>query len=171
MIAKSVLQEMFEYNYWARDLQLAACAKLTSEQFLRPLGSSFSSVRDTLVHLVGTEWVYLERCRGRSPTIEDVKAFAPKRFSGVRAISEEWQSVERNLREYIAHLSEAKLEQPLTYVNLSGERWTYPQWRILFHLINHQTYHRGQVTTMLRQLGMQPPQIDFLVAQDVRFRR
>jgi uncharacterized damage-inducible protein DinB len=66
-ISLASINELFNYNYWARDCQLQACAALTEEQFLRSLGSSFASVRDTLVHMVGAEWVWLERWRGRSP--------------------------------------------------------------------------------------------------------
>src|SRR5438445_401489 len=57
---------MFDYNYWARDRQLKACKALSPEQFLRPMGSSFSSLRDTLAHLVAVEWVWQERWRGNS---------------------------------------------------------------------------------------------------------
>ena len=67
MVPLATLRELFAYNYWARDRQLEACAALTQEQFQRPLGNSFSSLRDTLAHLVGAEWVWLERWRGRSP--------------------------------------------------------------------------------------------------------
>ena len=67
MILLVTLRELFAYNYWARDRQLEACAALSPEQFERPLGNSFSSMRDTLAHLVGAEWVWLERLRGRSP--------------------------------------------------------------------------------------------------------
>jgi uncharacterized damage-inducible protein DinB len=171
MIPVSILQEMFEYNYWARDLQLRACARLTDEQFLRPLGSSFSSLRDTLAHLVGSEWVWVERWLGRSPTKRDAEAFAATKFPNAHAVEERWAIVERDGRKYLAGLTEEKLTQPFAYTNLQGQKWTYPLWRTLFHVINHQTYHRGQITTMLRQLGAQAPQIDFLVAHDVAFRR
>lgn len=171
MIPLSVVQEMFEYNYWARDLQLRACTRLTDEQFLRPLGSSFSSVRDTTAHLLWAEWLWLERWLGRSPTKREAEDFAPSKFRNVAAIEDRWRTVERNARHFLSGLAEEKLSQPLTYTNLQGEKWTYPLWQTLFHLVNHQTYHRGQITTMLRQLGAQPPQIDFLVAQDVCFGR
>ncbi|MFB3778645.1 MAG: DinB family protein [Bryobacteraceae bacterium] len=66
MIPTETLPELYDYNYWARDRQLEACGALTEEQFLRPLGSSFSLVRDTLAHLVGVEWLWLERWLGGS---------------------------------------------------------------------------------------------------------
>lgn len=180
MVPVDTLRELYEYNYWARDRQLEACASLTSEQFLRPLGSSFSSVRDTLSHLLAAEWVWLERWRGRSPqTTADaepyykgvLREFAAENFPAVADLQNRWGAVERGVRDYLGGLTENALARPVTYINLKGEKWTYALWRVLFHLINHQSYHRGQVTTLLRQLGASAPQIDFLVAHDVEFRR
>jgi len=163
MISLDALRELFAYNYWARDCQLDACAALTEEQFLRPMGSSFSSVRDTLAHLVAVEWIWLERWLGRSPTKADAQAFAAETFPNLTVVRERWQSVEHKLRAYLAGLDEARLKQPLTYTNTKGERWTYPLGETLFHVVNHQTYHRGQITTLLRQLGAAAPAIDYLV--------
>ena len=73
------------------------------------------------------------------------------------------------MRHYLAGLSDEVMERPLIYTNFKGEAWSYPLWRTLFHLVNHQTYHRGQIATLLRQLGAQPAPIDFLVAHDVGF--
>jgi uncharacterized damage-inducible protein DinB len=171
MIALETLRELFEYNYWARDRQLQTCATLTPEQFLRPMGNSFASLRDTLVHLLAVEWVWKARCRGASPTAREAEAFAPEKYPALSSIQERWPGVERDMRQYLDELREEALPEPLTYTNLKGERRTYPLWRVLLHLINHQSYHRGEVTTLLRQLGAEPPQIDYLVAIDVGFKR
>lgn len=167
MIPLPVVRELFDYNYWARDRQLEACRGLTPQQFLRPLGSSFSSLRDTLAHLVAAEWVWLERWKGHSPTKEEARATAAETFPTLAVIEERWREVERGMRDYLSGLPPERLLEPLSYVNLAGERWTYPLWQILFHLVNHQSYHRGQVATLLRQLGATAPQIDYLVARDV----
>lgn len=167
MIPLSTFGELFNYNYWARDRQLEACGRITQEQFLRPMGNSFSSLRDTLAHLLIAEWGWHERWRGRSPTQADIEQFSAERLPTAAAIQERWHRVERDIREYLMGLSEEALAYPLSYTNLKGERWSYPLWRMLFHVVNHQTYHRGQVTTLLRQLGAQPVQIDFLVAHDL----
>lgn len=167
MISLGTVRELFEYNYWARDRQLQACTLLTEEQFRRPMGNSFSSLRDTLAHLVGAEWLWLERWRGRSPRT----MFSAVEFPTLAAVQERWSMVERAVQEYLAELTETALTLPLTYINLKGETWTYPLWQTLFHVINHQTYHRGQVTTLLRQLGAQPAQIDYLLAHDFSFQR
>jgi uncharacterized damage-inducible protein DinB len=165
-ISSTTLNELFDYNYWARDRQLQVCAGLTGEQFLRPLGTSFPSLRDTLTHLLAVEWVWLERWRGRSPQT----LLAPEEFPTLAALSQRWQAVEREMREYAAGLSEEAIECPATYVNTRGQTWTYTLSRMILHLLHHQGYHRGQVTALLRQLGVQPPKVDFLDAHDMGFR-
>jgi uncharacterized damage-inducible protein DinB len=170
MIPVDALRKLFDYNYWARDRQLEACSALTEEQFLRPMGNSFSSVRDTLAHLVAVEWIWLERWLGRSPTKLDGAEYAAETFPTLGTVRERWQRVESNMRSYLSGLQDSALERPLSYTNFKGERCTYPLWQTLFHLVNHQTYHRGQITTLLRQLGAAAPAIDFLVAQDVAAR-
>ena len=163
MIPLVTLRELFNYNYWARDRQLEACRTLNQEQFQRPLGNSFSSLRDTLVHLVGAEWVWLERLRGRSPK----SLPAAEEFSDLKAVAERWRAVEQGMRSYLDGLREAELSCKVCYTNFAGVTWEYPVWLVLLHLVNHQTYHRGQVTMFLRQLGARPPAVDLLVAEDV----
>jgi len=118
MIPADTLRDLYDYNYWARDRQLEACAALTEEQFLRPMGSSFSSVRDTLAHLVAVEWIWHERWRGRSPNQVHVREFAAETFPTLATIRDRWQAVEGNVRGYLAGLGESALKQPLTYTNV-----------------------------------------------------
>jgi uncharacterized damage-inducible protein DinB len=165
-ISLSVLKELFAHNYWARDRQLQTCATLTGEQFLRPLGNSFPSLRDTMAHLLAVEWLWLERWRGRSPGV----LLAPEEFPTVAAVRERWNVVEREVRQYLGTLSAETLDQPTTCTGTRGNTWTYPLWTMMLHFLDHQTYHRGQVTALLRQLGIQPPKVNFLDAQDAGFR-
>jgi uncharacterized damage-inducible protein DinB len=161
-----VFREEVDHNYWARDHQLRACAPLGAERFLRPVGGSFPSLRDTLAHMLAVEWIWLEHWKGRSP-----KALIPaSEFPSVETMVERWGAVERDLREYLAGLDEAALARPLIIVSTRGEQWTYPLWRMMAHLLNHQSYHRGQVTTLFRMLGVEPPRVDFLAGCDVGFR-
>ena len=164
-ISLAVVNELFTYNYWARDLQLRACAALTEVQFLRPLGGSFPSVRDTLAHLVLVEWIWLERFRGRSPRSLPTAA----EFPTLAAIAGRWSAEEREMRAFLAGLTDEALNRVETYVSTRGETWSYPLWRMIVHLLNHQSYHRGQITNQLRQLGVQPPPVDFLNGLDAGF--
>ncbi|HKZ53690.1 MAG TPA: DinB family protein [Candidatus Acidoferrales bacterium] len=162
MIPLETLRRLYDYNYWARDRQFEACRTLTEEQFLRPLGSSFSSVRDTLAHLVAVEWVWHERWRSRSPRAVPW----PHDFPTVAAVEERWRGVERDVRDFLAQLSEEQLAGQLSYVNFAGAPCAYPLWQAMVHLVNHQTYHRGQVNTLLRQLGAKAAPLDLLLAAD-----
>jgi uncharacterized damage-inducible protein DinB len=74
------------------------------------------------------------------------------------------------MRAYMAGVDEETVTQSVSYVNLRGMECTYPLWRMMLHLWHHQGYHRGQVTTLLRMLGAPAPGVDYLVAQDMRFR-
>jgi uncharacterized damage-inducible protein DinB len=160
------IREMFEHNYWARDQQLRVCAGLAPAELERPLGGSFPSLHATLVHLVAVEWLWLERWRGRSPRA----LVPPAELPTFAALRERCQAVEAEMRGFLSALDEDALGRSLTIVSTRGEQWTYPLWRMVMHLLNHQSFHRGQVTTQLRMLGAQPPRIDFLVGRDVDFR-
>jgi uncharacterized damage-inducible protein DinB len=171
MIPLATFRELFEYNYWARDRQLQVCEGLTEEQFLRPMNSSYSSVRDTLAHLLAAEWVWSERWHGRSPASQDAQELAPEKFPTLDALRARWGGVESGVRDFLAGLSDEALTRPLSYTNIKGKAWVYPLWQTMMHVINHQTYHRGQVTTLLVQLGVEPVPLDFLVAVDRRFEK
>lgn len=160
------LNELFNYNYWARDRQLKVCATLTEDKFKHPLGGSFSSLRDTLVHMVAVERLWLERWRGKTPQ----SLLRPEEFPTLPSVQQYWYEVEREMREYMSNLNEEVIEQSVTCVSTRGHTWTYTLWRMMLHLLNHQSYHRGQVTTLLRQLGVQPAKVDFLDAHDLEFR-
>ncbi|MGH9863529.1 MAG: DinB family protein, partial [Candidatus Acidiferrales bacterium] len=116
-----------------------------------------------LAHLVLVEWVWLERWQGRSP-----KSIPADEFSTAGAVEERWRRVERDLRSYLGGLNDGALAVPLTYVNLRGQTCTYPLGKVVWHLVNHQTYHRGQVTTLLRQLGATPVGVDYTLYLDTR---
>ena len=102
MVPLDTIKELFVYNYWARDRQLEACATLTSEQFLRSVGNSFPSLRDTLVHLLGAEWIWLERWRGGSPQGLPSATDYPT----LAALKEAWQPVELGVRDYLGGLTD-----------------------------------------------------------------
>jgi len=159
------IQELYKYNAWANGQTFEAAEKLTTEQLHKDLGSSYRSVKGTLVHIVGAEWVWLKRWLGTSPkTLLD-----PTEFSSVEEIKNRWAAVEQERKEFLSRLTEDSLKKSLAYTNIKGQPFSYPLWQALQHLVNHSTYHRGQVTTLLRQLGAQPRGTDLLVYYDAKF--
>ncbi len=153
------LRLLYHYNAWANHRVLDASSALSSEQLTRDLRSSFPSVRDTLAHILGGEWVWLEFWHGRSPS-----ALPPgSEFPDHASLRARWAELERELLEFVAGVSPADLDRVIEYRNIRGNRFAYPLRSMLLHLANHGTYHRGQVTTMLRQLGAAPMATDLIV--------
>jgi uncharacterized damage-inducible protein DinB len=156
------IHELYDYNRWANERSLAATARLDKATFIRPLGNSFSSVRDTLAHILGAEWIWLERWNGISPAaLLDAAGFAT-----ADALKLRWQTVEQDRQRFIAALTPERLRQEIAYTNTRGERFAYALWQQMAHVVNHSSYHRGQVTTLLRQLGAHPVATDFLAYYD-----
>src|ERR1700752_931712 len=103
------MRTLYDFNAWANRRSLSAVAKLTPEQFIKPMGSSFSSVRDTLAHIFGAEWVWLERFQGRSPSaLPNVSL-----FSDVRTLRETWSVHEEQLLVFVAGLTRADLDRKM----------------------------------------------------------
>ena len=149
---------LYGYNAWANHRSLDAAAALEREQFVKPLGSSFSSVRDTLAHIWGSEWLWLERFQGRSPaTLPDVA-----QFHDIAALKSRWQEDEARLLKFVAGLSQEDLSKAHEYRTLSFGQYKNPLWQSMQHMVNHGTYHRGQVATMLRQLNAKPLSSDLI---------
>ena len=157
MIPIETFRELFDYYYWARDTQLGACAKLTAEEFTKPLGSSHSSVRDTLLHLLVSEYVWTLRWRARP--VEGIPA--AEDFSTVADLRGRWRLVETETRGHLNTLTDEALAESFSFTNMEGIDVTCRLWQTLYHFLNHQSYHRGQITTLLRQLGAGVPTIDF----------
>jgi uncharacterized damage-inducible protein DinB len=150
---------LFDYNAWANHLLLDACAPLTNAEFARDLRSSFSSLRDTLAHIAGGEWLYFERFfRGRSPG----KLPSGSDYPDLASLRARWTQIESDLLAGIAGLTAADLERVIEYRNTRGTPYENSIAELLQHVLNHSTYHRGQVTTLLRQLGAKPATNDLI---------
>ena len=156
------ISRLFAYNRWANGKTLEPVAALTAEEYVRALGGSFPSVGGTLAHIYAAEWIWLERWQGRSPRGLPSSQEVPD----LATLRERWKAVEEGQRVFLAGLSEPRMAEIVTYVNVRGETWSYPLGEMLVHLVNHSTYHRGQVATMLRQLGKAPEPTDYLLFLD-----
>jgi uncharacterized damage-inducible protein DinB len=156
------ISELYNYNRWANEKTLMATSRLDDETFARNLGNSFSSIRDTLVHILGAEWIWLERWNGRSPRALLSVAEMPTHAQ----ITARWKQVEEAQTKFLQGLGASDLGLPVSYVNQHGETWSYPLWQQMVHVVNHSSYHRGQITTLLRQSSAEPVSTDFLLYYD-----
>lgn len=154
------LTTMLDFHYWARTRILDAAAALTPEQYTRDLGSAFPSVRDTLVHLCSAEWNWYLRWNREAPS----SMFDPREYPDVPTLRARWAEQEVKLRQFLEGLGEAGIAERLEYKALDGRSHVSAFWEMFHHVVNHGTYHRGQVQTMLRQLGATPARsVDLIV--------
>ena len=152
------MQLLYTFNDWANKRALQAASALSSEQFTKPLGNSFSSVRDTLAHIAGAESVWLQRFKGSSPSaMPDIS-----RFADIAALQSEWTPAAADLLSFVGGLTQADLDRVIEYKTMNFGVYSNPMWQSLQHVVNHGTYHRGQITTMLRQLGAKPILTDLM---------
>ena len=154
---------LLAYNLWANAQMLDMVSALTPEQLTRDLSASHQSVHGTLTHILAAEWIWLKRCEGSSPKA----LFDPKEFPGLDSLREKWAEVEQDRERLVAAQTDESLGRVVSYTNMRGEQWEYPLGQIMQHVVNHSTYHRGQVIAMLRQLGVAAVMTDFLAYIDV----
>lgn len=151
------IQQLYDYNAWANRRVITAAEKLTPGQFLKPLHSSFSSVRDTLAHIYGAEFIWLERFQGGSPPMPQAD-----RFPDLNTLRAAWDELERSLLEFAGGLTQLALDTELEYKTFTMGIVRNPLSHAMQHLVNHSTYHRGQVTTLLRQHGVEAVSTDLI---------
>lgn len=154
------LRVLLDYHYWARDRILDAVGPLPPEQLTRDMGNSFRSIRDTLTHTYAAEWAWYSRWCGQSPTA----LLAPDTFPDVPSLREAWKQQESKVRALLDSFDEQGINRRLEYKLINGQPGASIFWHMLQHVVNHASYHRGQVTTMLRQLGAAPPKAMDLIA-------
>ena len=147
------LNHLIGFHYWARDRVMVAAEALSAEQYVRPMGNSFSSIRDTLNHVYFAEWIWYSRWNGVSPT-----SFPADEIPDLATLRARWSEIEGNVRAFLGDAGELGLNRVIHYRLMSGKEGSSPLWQMVAHVVNHATYHRGQVTTMLRQLGAAPAQ-------------
>lgn len=149
---------LLDYHYWARDRMLDAVEVLTPEQYTKDLGGSFKSVRDTVVHTYGAEWNWYLRWIGKSPTaLPD-----PSAFPTVASVRDAWKAQEAKVRPLVRSMGN-EFDRIIKYETLAGDPTESVFAHMLQHVVNHATYHRGQITTMLRQLGAPAPKPQDLI--------
>jgi uncharacterized damage-inducible protein DinB len=150
------IRDLYAYERWANHRILDAVAAVPPEAYGRALASSFPSIRETLLHMLAASWVWLRRWKGSSPSARP-EAWDDLAYEGLR---DAWSDVEAEQERFVAELAEDGLDRVLEFRDVQGRAHTQPLWVLLRHVVNHSTYHRGQVVTLLRQVGGSPPSTD-----------
>ncbi len=149
------LTELLEYHQWATTKTLDSSAKLNHEQLHRDLGSSFKSVFETLVHVYGADRAWLGRLTGQSPSRPN-----PSDYPSLEALREAWEVVLEGWKTVVAKFENPKLE--IHYKSYDGVPFTSSFEEIVKHVVNHGTYHRGQIAAMQRMLSGEAVSTDLI---------
>jgi len=153
--------ELFRYDRWANGRLLDVVSGLSGEELSKPLGTSHGSVLGTLRHILWSEWRWLGRWQPAAAGTRD-----PLEVRDLSELKSRWTAFEAVQQAFLASLRDADLGRVVSYENPPGTPWSYSLAHMLQHVVNHSTFHRGQVVTLLRQLGKKPPETDFLVFFD-----
>lgn len=144
-------RDMAAYNRWMNRRLYDVCAGLTDEQRRRDCGAFFKSIHGTLNHLVLADQIWLGRFMGEPFHFERLDQELHHDFDELRSARE---AVDERIVQWTASLTAADLEHTLRYTSaVNPKPRAYEMWLAVAHFFNHQTHHRGQITTLLSQLG------------------
>jgi uncharacterized damage-inducible protein DinB len=154
-----ILVEKAEYNVWANKRIVETISKLTLEQLVQKVESSFSGIYPTIFHIWNAENIWLERIKGIS-----LNSW-PNRDVNDKNNLEKFIQTSKLFLEFLEK-NHSQKEFPfleISYSNLKGDVLRNNVYEIVLHCLNHSSYHRGQIVTMLRQLGVTDiPSTDFI---------
>ena len=157
---KQLLASFTQYEYWANERLFQVIRTLTEEQQQQEIISSFSSVHKTCLHIWDATSIWWQRVHKVKEIVVPSLSFHPTMSeieNGMLQQNTQWI-------EWIRTADEAAVTYVLPYKNMKGEPFEQEVKEILLHINNHGTYHRGQLVTMLRQLGMEKiPQTDYIL--------
>jgi uncharacterized damage-inducible protein DinB len=144
--------ELVAFNRWADERFFEALTQLSPEQYGRDLQSSHGGIHGTLAHIVQVEKGWLRRWQRQPETV----ASPLSQLHSLAELRTYWEDVWAEMKRFLAGLDDRKLQETLTTTTLAGT-FTAPYWQMIQHVVDHSSYHRGQIVTMLRQLGVTPP--------------
>ncbi len=159
MITVDYARTMSAYNRWMNERLYATCDALSDEERKSDRGAFFRSIHGTLNHILLADRVWLGRFTNQ-PFV--IKGLDQELYSDFAELSVERQLTDSAIAVWADGLTEQALTSPLTYNGKSSKSGTYPLWVAVTHLFNHQTHHRGQITTLLSQAGLDMGVTDLL---------
>jgi uncharacterized damage-inducible protein DinB len=151
---------MAAYNRWMNERLYALCAELPDAERKRDRGAFFRSIHGTLNHLLVGDRIWLGRLTGEPFAVASLDQELYADFSELRA---ERAKTDAAIEAWADRLGAADFAGTLSYTSVvNPQRRTYPFWVCAAHFFNHQTHHRGQLTTLLMQAGVDPGVTDLI---------
>lgn len=157
-VTMDVVRIFDAYTRWADARMLEAVEALPAGAWLRDIGGSFGSIRNTAVHLVSAQRIWLSRWQGRPPA----PMWTPEEVPTPDVLRARWTELARERLAFLADQTDEALAKEVRYTTTDGKAHANPLGELFLHMANHSTYHRGQVTTLLRMAGVKPPAGDLI---------
>lgn len=148
-MTKNYFIQLADYNIWANNIVHSWLNKINDEQWEQPVVSSFTSIAATALHIAGAETVWSDR-------LDNVAApvWLPAVFKGSKKeILDVWNKASQSLKSFIENFDEIKLQDTVSFIRPDGNTYKLTHYQIFGHVFNHSSYHRGQIVTLLRQVG------------------
>ena len=157
---KELLVQFAAYHLWANELLFSAIAELPGEKHHENIPSSFPSLYKTVLHMWDAESIWWQRLKLQERVIRPGENFTGTMDELIAQLLQQ----NKQWLEWMNSASDHQVQHVFQYQNTKRESFKQPVYQMLLHLFNHGTYHRGQLVTMLRQLGIEKiPQTDFIV--------
>lgn len=163
MISLDYARRLARYNVWMNDKVYAAAATLDEAARHAERGAYFGSIHGTLLHLVIADSAWLARFRGL-PLPESLPDRAA--LADFAALQAKRIALDAELSAFVDTLKADWLAGDFPFTTMTGLSLAQPAWVCVTHLFNHQTHHRGQLTTLLTQLGLDVGVTDFVAMPD-----
>jgi uncharacterized damage-inducible protein DinB len=144
-----LLKDYAAYNYWANQAMTDAILEMAEHTHQQIVKSSFPNLYATVLHMWDAESIWWQRMEGHAQLLIPSKEFNPTMKEAVNGLLNQ----SRDWNNWMNHITHEQLQRDFSYKNLKGEAFTSGVWQVVHHLFNHGTYHRGQLVTMMRELG------------------
>ena len=145
---KTYFTELAAFNRASTAQVCSWLRQISDEQWQQPRVSSFSSIQDTVLHVVNAENAWLRRLKNE-PVVRLDQTFTGSR----QELLDLWEQISGQFGDWLEGFDEAALKMPFSYRRFNGQEYTSRYYQVFAHVVNHATYHRGQLVTLLRQVG------------------
>lgn len=153
MYDRTYYETMADYNHWMNQKLYAICAKIPDEKRKQDLGAFFKSIHGTLNHILAGDRIWMGRFINQPFTGK----VSQELYSNFEALRKERELTDLQIIQWAKDLSDDWLNGPFKYTSgIDKKTRILPCWLLATHLFNHQIHHRGQLTTLLSQLGYDP---------------
>ena len=146
---KTYFTEVAEYNLFAANIACSWLEKISNEHWNAPVASSFGNIQKTVLHIFFAENIWIERFNENENIVPLEKTFQGTKQEHIAL----WKKSSEELKNFITSFDKIKLNETFTFKRFNGEETSSKYYRAFAHVINHSTYHRGQLVLMLKQLG------------------